>query len=430
MHDVLKPTTLDQKQKRRGRWLWPVLFTLVFAGAIIGLIMIKTAMMLVVIAGVTALVIWFGFISFRRFRSGRTTSGAIFAVLAVLLLLIDLKALQMRAMIAMGAKMMPPPTTVTSAVVKEEDWAPTLSAVGSISAVQGAVLSTDLAGTVAQVNFQSGGEAKKGDVLVKLVASQEEADLELARNDLARAKDLVARKVISKADYDAAESKFKQKEGFIQHKEVRAPFDGQLGIRQVNVGQMIKEGQQVVQLTALDPLYVDFALPQQELTKLSNGLEVRVHTDAVPGREFKGKLTAINSMVDSVTRNVTLQGTLENPEHTLRPGMFAKVDLILPEKRKALVVPGSAISYAPFGDSVFVIETKKDPKTGKESQTIRQQFVKIGEARGDMVAITDGLKAGETIVGTGVFKLRNGTTVIVNNDLAPKPQEKPNPVDS
>ena len=430
MHDVLKPTTLNQKQKGRGRWLWPVLFTLAFVGLVAGLVLIKTAMMIVVIAAVTALVIWFGFISFRRFRSGRTTSGAVFAVLAVLLLLIDLKALQIRAMGAMAAKMAPPPTTVTSAVVKEEDWTPTLSAVGSISAVQGALLSTDLAGTVAKVNFQSGGEAKKGDVLVQLVNSQEEADLELARNDLARARDLATRKVISKADLDAADSKVKQKEGIVAKKEVRAPFDGQLGIRQVNVGQMIKEGQQVVQLTALDPVYVDFALPQQELAKISTGLEVRVRTDAVPGHEFKGKLTAINSMVDTVTRNVSLQGTLENPDHTLRPGIFAKVDLLLPEKRKALVVPGSAISYAPFGDSVFVIETKKDPKTGKETQSIRQQFVKIGEARGDLVAITDGLKANETIVGTGVFKLRNGTTVIVNNDLAPKPQLNPKPIDS
>jgi len=211
---------------------------------------------------------------------------------------------------------------------------------------------------------------------------------------------------------------------------VRAPFDGQLGIRQVNVGQMIKEGQQVVALTALNPVYVDFALPQQELAKISTGLEVRVHTDAVPGRDFKGKLTAVNSMVDTVTRNVSLQGTLENPDHALRPGMFAKVEVELPEKHKAFVVPGSAISYAPFGDSVFVIENKKDPKTGNESQSIRQQFVKVGEARGDFVSITDGLKGNETIVSTGVFKLRNGMSVTINNDLAPKPQLNPKPVDS
>jgi membrane fusion protein (multidrug efflux system) len=193
---------------------------------------------------------------------------------------------------------------------------------------------------------------------------------------------------------------------------------------------MINAGQQVVALTALDPVFVDFALPQQELAKLSSGLEVRVHSDAVPGHEFKGKLTAINSMVDTVTRNITLQGTLENHDHALRPGMFAKVEVELPEKNKTLVVPGSAISYAPFGDSVFVIEKKKDEKTGKESQTIRQQFVRVGEARGDFVAITEGLKANETIVSTGVFKLRNGMLVTINNDLAPKPQVNPTPADT
>src|SRR6266513_625443 len=353
---------------------------------------------------------------------------AIGGLILLVVVLLGIKVMQIGKM--MSTPMVMPATTVTSAVVKEEDWAPTLTAVGSVSAVQGAILSTDLAGTVAEVKFESGAIAKKGDVLVKLVASQEEADMELARNDMARARDLAARKVISKAEIDAAESKFKQKEGVVAKKEVRAPFDGQLGIRQVNVGQMIKEGQQVVALTALDPLYVDFALPQQDLAKLSNDLEVRVLSDAIPGREFKGKLTAISSMVDSVTRNVTLQATLENPDHALHPGMFGKIEVVLPEKHKTLVVPGSAISYAPFGDSVFVIEKKKDPKTGKESQTIRQQFVRAGEARGDFVSIVDGLKPDETIVSTGVFKLRNGMAVTINNDLAPKPQVNPTPADS
>ena len=367
---------------------------------------------------------------------------AIAGLIVLVVLLLGIKVMQIVKM-ASSPRVMPA-TTVTSAVVKEEDWAPRLSAIGSVSAVQGAMLSTDLAGTVAEVKFENGAVAKKGDVLVRLDASSEEgqlrtavADLELARNDLARTRDLAARRVISKAELDAAESKFKQKEGAVGNmramvgkKEVRAPFDGQLGIRQVNIGQMINAGQQVVALTALDPVYVDFALPQQELSKLAAGFEVGVHTDAVPGREFKGKLTAINSMVDTVTRNVTLQATLENPDHTLRPGMFAKIDVLLPEKQKALVVPGSAISYAPFGDSVFVIEKKKDPKTGKESQVIRQQFVRISEARGDFVSITDGLKPNETIVSTGVFKLRNGMPVTINNDLAPKPQVNPTPVDS
>jgi len=367
---------------------------------------------------------------------------AIGGLIALVVVLVGVKAMQIVKMAS--TPMVMPATTVSSATVKEEDWAPVLSAVGSISAVQGAVVSSELSGVVSQIAFDNGGTAKKGDLLVQLDASAEEAqlksaeaDLELARSDLERSRELVGRKVISKAEIDAAESKFKQKEGsvdqmrsMIAKKTVRAPFDGQLGIRQVNVGQMINSGQQVVPLTSLDPVFADFALPQQHLGKLTPGLDVRVTTDALPGRVFNGKLTAINSMVDANTRNITLQATLENPDHVLRPGMFAKAEVTLPEKHKALVIPGSAISYAPFGDSVFVIEKKKDEKTGKESQAIRQQFVRVGESRGDFVSITQGLKAGEMVVSTGVFKLRNGMAVTVNNDLAPKPQTNPTPGDS
>jgi membrane fusion protein (multidrug efflux system) len=367
---------------------------------------------------------------------------AIGGLLALVILLVGIKALQIGKM--MSTPMVVPPTTVSSTTVKEEDWAPVLSAVGSISAVQGAVVSSELSGVVSQIAFENGGTAKKGDLLVQLDASAEEAqlksaeaDLQLARSDLERSRELVGRKVISKAEIDAAESKFKQKEGsvdqmrsMIAKKTVRAPFDGQLGIRQVNVGQMINSGQQVVPLTSLDPVFADFALPQQHLGKLTPGLDVKVTTDALPGRVFNGKLTAINSMVDANTRNITLQATLENPDHVLRPGMFAKAEVTLPEKHKALVIPGSAVSYAPFGDSVFVIEKKKDEKTGKESQAIRQQFVRVGESRGDLVSITEGLKAGEIVVSTGVFKLRNGMAVTINNELAPKPQTNPTPGDS
>lgn len=369
-------------------------------------------------------------------------AGAVFGILALFFVLADVKALQIRKMTS--SPMVMPATTVTSAVAKEEDWAPTLSSVGSISAVQGAMVATELAGVVSQVAFENGGVAKKGDLLLQLDASAEEAqlhsaeaDLELARSDVDRSRDLAARKVISKAESDAAESKLKQKEGsvdqmrsMITKKTLRAPFDGALGIRQVNIGQMVNAGQQIVALTSLDSVYVDFALPQQYLSQLSSGLDVRVLTDAIPGREFHGKLTAINSMVDTSTRNVTLQATLQNPDHALRPGIYGKIEVVLPEKARTLVIPGSAVSYAPFGDSVFVIEKKKDEKTGQESQTIRQQFVRIGEARGDFVAITNGLKAGDTIVGTGVFKLRNGMAVTINNDLAPKPQLNPTPADT
>src|SRR5437667_116080 len=260
---------------------------------------------------------------------------AALAVVGLFLILAGIKALQIVKMVSSKPPM--PVETVTSAQEKEEDWAPVLSSVGSVSAVQGAIVSVELGGTVSEVGFESGGVAKKGDVLLRLDTSSEqaqlrtaEADLELARADLER----------------------------------------------------------------------------------SRGL------------------TALNPNVDPLTRNVQVQATLENPDHVLRPGMFAKVDVVLPEKHKALVIPGSAISYAPYGDSVFVIEKKKDPKSGKESQTIRQQFVRVGEARGDFVSINNGLEAGETVVGTGVFKLRNGMAVTINNDLAPKPQVNPTPVDS
>ncbi len=367
---------------------------------------------------------------------------AIAGLVILIILLVGLKAMQIAKM--MGSPMVMPPTTVSSVVVKEEDWAPKLSAVGSVSAVQGAVVSTELGGVVSKIAFENGSTAKKGDLLMQLDTSAEEAqlhsaeaDLALARADVERSRDLAARKVISRADSDSAESKFNrlnavvdQMRSNIRKKTVVAPFDGQLGIRQVNVGQSIDARLPVVQLTALDLVFVDFSLPEQYLSQLSNGLDVNVRVDALPDHDFKGKLTAVNSMVDSVTRNVTAQATLQNPEHTLRPGMFAKVEVVLPTKGKALVIPGSAVSYAPFGDSVYIIETKKDPKTRKDSQTLRQQFVRIGEARGDFVSVTQGLKGGETIVSTGVFKLRNGMSVTINNDLAPKPQEKPNPVDS
>ena len=367
---------------------------------------------------------------------------AIALLLAIGVFVFGTKFLQIGKMMSTPHTM--PPTTVTSASVKEEDWAPRLTAVGSVSAVQGAVVSAELAGVVSEINFENGGEAKKGEVLMKLDASQEEAllrsaeaEAQLAQTDLERSRDLAMKKVVSSAELDSAQSKFRrmnavvdQMRSNIAKKTVTAPFDGQLGIRQVNVGQMINAGQQVVGVTALNPVYVDFALPDQYLSKLAKDLEVTVRSDAFPGRLFKGKLTAINSMVDPVTRNVPLQATLENPDHALHPGMFTKVEVALAETKKTIVIPGSAVSYAPYGDSVFVIEKQKDPKTGKESEMLRQQFARIGEARGDFVAVTQGLKAGQTVVSTGVFKLRNGMAVTVNNDLAPKPELNPKPPDT
>jgi membrane fusion protein (multidrug efflux system) len=363
-------------------------------------------------------------------------------LVAICVLVFGTKALQIVKMVRTPQMM--PAVTVTSAPVKQEEWTPRLTAVGSISAVEGAVVSTELGGTVSQIGFENGAEAKKGDVLVRLDVSQEEAllrsaeaEAELARTDLERTRGLATQRVVSKAELDAAESKFRrlnavvdQMRSNIAKKTIVAPFDGQLGIRQVNVGQWVNAGQQVVALTSLDPVYVDFALPEQHLAKLSTGLEVSVRADALPSRKFEGKLTAINSMVDPVTRNVPLQATLQNPDHALHPGMFAKVEVALPETKKTTVIPGSAVSYAPYGDSVFVIEKQKDEKSGKESLVLRQQFVRIGDARGDFVSVTQGLKAGQEVVSTGVFKLRNGMNVTVNNDLAPKPELNPKPADT
>ena len=378
-----------------------------------------------------------------RVKSRRKGLGiAIGLLVAIVIFVFGIKALQIGKM--MSSPKVMPVTTVTSAPVKEEDWAPMLSAVGSVSAAQGAVVATELGGTISEIRFENGAEAKKGDVLIRLDASQEEAllrsaeaEADLARTDLERSRGLAAQKVVSKAELDAAESKFRrlnaivdQMRSNIAKKTIVAPFDGQLGIRQMNVGQMINAGQQVVALTSLDRVYVDFALPEQHVSKLTKDLEVRVRADALPGREFKGKLTASNSMVDAVTRNVPLQATLENPDHALRPGMFTKVNVMLPETKKTIVIPGSAVSYAPYGDSVFVIEKQKDPKSGQESLVLRQQFVRIGETRGDFVSVTQGLKAGDEIVGTGVFKLRNGMVVTINNDLAPKPELNPTPADT
>jgi len=365
-------------------------------------------------------------------------------LVALFLIIAGIKALQFKTMIAGASKMIPPPTTVTSAEVKKGDWQRMLTAVGSISPVQGAMISAELAGTVAEIDFESGKVVKKGDVLLQLDASAEEAqmrsaqaDAELAKKDYERAQDLAARKVISAAEMDAAKSKFSQKtaavenmQSVIDKKKIRAPFAGVAGIRAVNPGQMVKVGDALVSLQALDQVFVDFSLPQQQLTDVKADLPVKVSTDAIPDREFEGKLTAVNSAIDPATRNVSLQATLDNADHALRSGMFARVKVLLPQKNETLYVPSTAVSYAPYGNSVFVIEKKIDEKTKKEGLALRQAFIRTGETRGDFVSITNGLKEKEQVVSTGVFKLRNGMSVAVDNKLAPKAEFAPKPVDS
>jgi membrane fusion protein (multidrug efflux system) len=379
-----------------------------------------------------------------RKRTRRAILKVVAGLVGVFLLIAGIKVWQIVTLISSGKKMVPPPTTVTSATVQKGDWQPMLSAVGSINPVQGAMISAELAGTVSEINFQSGTLVKKGDVLLKLDASAEQAQLRsaqaeaaLAKADYERARDLAARKVISPAELDAASAKYAQKkaaaeniQSIIDKKEIRAPFDGAAGIRTVNPGEMVNVGRALVSLQALDQVFFDFALPQQQLADVKPDLPVKVTTDAIPDREFDGKLTAINSSVDPATRNVSLQATVDNADHALRPGMFGRVKVLLPQTKATLFIPATAVSYAPFGNSVFVIEKKHDDQTGKDTLILRQQFIRTGETRGDFVAVTEGLKEGDVVVSTGVFKMRNGMDVAVDNKLQPKAELNPKPVDS
>jgi membrane fusion protein (multidrug efflux system) len=328
--------------------------------------------------------------------------------------------------------------------VKQDEWQPTVTAVGSVSPVEGATISAELSGRVSEIDFTSGAKVKKGDPLLKLdVASEQaqlrsaQADAELAQSELERAQSLSKGNVISKSEYDTAKAKYDAMTASVQNmqaaidkKVIRAPFAGTAGIRYVNPGQIVAVGDKLVSLQALDQVFVDFSLPQNDLSKVSVGLAVDVTTDAVPGRVFKGTINAINPSVDAVTRSVQVQGTLDNKDHVLRPGMFAKIEVLLPQKINTTYIPATAVSYAPYGDSIFVIEKKQNEKTHKDELILRQQFIRTGEARGDFISVTEGLKPGEQIVSTGAFKLRNGMDVVIDNKLAPKAELAPKPPDT
>ncbi len=359
-------------------------------------------------------------------------------------LLASTKTLQFQTMFAQGASFAPPPETVTTAEVKPDRWQPTLTAIGSVAAVQGVTVSAEISGTVESIAFESGATVKAGDVLVQLDTAIEQAQLrsaaasaDLARANLERARAMRGKNMVSAADFDAAEAQAKQTiaqmdnlRAVLAKKIIRAPFAGRLGIRQVNLGQFLDNGAAIVSLQSLDPVYVDFALPQRYLAQLRVGMTVRVVTDAFPQQPFAGKLTAISPIVDGVTRNVRLQATLTNPDGHLQPGMYVEVTVVPPDTEPVLMIPATAVLYAPYGDSVFLIEEKKDEKTGAVGKVLNQKFVRLGPARGDFVVVASGLEAGQTLVSTGVFKLRNGMRVVVDNALAPQPQLAPRPANS
>jgi membrane fusion protein (multidrug efflux system) len=341
------------------------------------------------------------------------------------------------------AKFQPPPTAVTTIVARQENWPATLNAIGTVVAVQGVTVSADLPGIVDRIAFDSGKSVHEGDVLVELDTKQERAQLaaaqaqsDLARINFQRLQGLVKDGVIPQADFDRAESeqrateaKVKEIQATIARKTIRAPFSGTLGIRQVNLGQYLSAGNAVVPLQSLHPIYVNFGVPQEEARQVAVGRTVRVTADDLPGRNFEGHVTAIDSVLDERTRNVEVQATVTNGDGKLHPGMFVKAQLVLGAARPTVTLPASAISYAPYGDSVFIVTDMQD-QSGHTYRGVRQQFVKVEGSRGDQVAVVSGVKAGDEVVSSGVFKLRNSAAVQVNNKVQPDNNPAPKPEDN
>jgi len=371
--------------------------------------------MLIMILVVAAFIATIGFVKYRRIQTAMAQSGSY----------------------------QPPPEAVTTVIAQKEEWQGSLGAIGTVAAVNGVMVSADLPGVVQKIAFGSGDRVEAGQLLVQLDTRQEQAQLaaaaaklELARMNLDRIRGLREQGINSQTEYDTAVAEQKQAEGVvgeigatIERKTIHAPFSGVLGIRQVNLGQYLKSGDPIVQLQSHDPIYVNFDVPQQELARVRVGGPVSVTAEGPPSIELTGRITAIDSVVDESTRNVRVQATFENRQGRIRPGMFVTARALLDAKEPVIALPASAISYAPFGDSVFVVEDVKGPK-GQSYRGVRQQFIKIGSARGDQVAVLSGISAGAEVVTSGVFKLRNGAAVAVNNATQPSNNPAPKPEDN
>ena len=344
--------------------------------------------------------------------------------------------------IAEGAKFAPPPSAVTTVVAEPQTWQPTIAAIGTLNAVNGVMVSTDLAGIVSEIAFESGQQVKKGDILVQLDSRQEAAQLDaakarldLAKTDLKRKAELVEKKAIAAAEYDTAQSELRQAEAAVEEsqaliarKRIVAPFDGVLGIRQADLGQYLNAGTAIVPLESMDPIYVNFSIPQQALGDVKKGSKLRLRAGGVDA-EIEAEVTAVDARLDAATRNIRVQGTARNPEHTLRPGMFADVEVLQPPKEGVIAIPSSAISFAPYGDSVFLV--KEAPgQEGTPQKHVEQHFVKLGPTRGDQVSVLSGVSAGDEVVSSAVFKLRPNAPVVVNNEVQPDNEANPHPADN
>ena len=363
-------------------------------------------------------------------------------VVVAFVVLAGIKTMQIRTLIAFGARFTPPPETVASMPAEEANWPNLIPAVGSVSAVQGVIVSPEIAGKVVEIDFESGATVNKGDLLVKLDSASEQAQLraaqaqvELSKLNIERQRRLRADKTISQSELDQAEAEVKQNEAnaeaiqaTIDKKNICAPFSGKLGIRLINLGEQLDVGKSIVSLQSIGPVFVDFTLPQQALAHLRTGLKVRVTSDVYPGTNFSGELVAINPDLEVATRSVRLRTKIENADELLRPGMFVHAEVELADQQSVLAIPATAVLSSPDGDSVYVINYQ--PTNGVTNAVVQQKLIRTGTSHGDFISVEAGLKAGDRVVTAGVFKLRSGMIVHENNDATPKALESPNPPNS
>jgi membrane fusion protein (multidrug efflux system) len=367
---------------------------------------------------------------------------AVGIVAVIFVALAGIKAWQIHAMIAFNSAFAPPPETISSAIAHEEQWRDTLTAVGSVDPQNGVTLASEVAGTVVEIAVADGSVVAKDDLLLRLDTSSEEAQLrsaeaqtEMARLNAERTRSLRAGNTVSQSELDQAEATLKQDaanadviRSAIQKKTIRAPFAGRLGIWQVNVGASVDARRPLVSLQSLTPVYVDFSLPQQNLSQLKTGLAVQVTSDTYPGQKFDGVLTAINPDLDAATRSVPLRATFENTNQLLRPGMFVRAEVELPDVKPVLAIPSTAILSAPYGDSVFLIVPQV--AGGVTNLVVQQTLIRTGRRHGDFISVESGLNPGDRVATAGIFKLHNGVNVQVNNEDTPKPSLTPSPSDS
>jgi membrane fusion protein (multidrug efflux system) len=333
-----------------------------------------------------------------------------------------------------------PPQTVSTITAGYQEWQPSVSAVGSLRAVNGADLSLQLPGIVSELDFQSGDDVKAGQVLLRLRNDDDVAKLaslqataQLAQVNYDRDRKQFEAQAVSRASLDSDAATLKnnlaqvaEQQAVVDQKILRAPFAGHLGIRLVDLGQFLAAGTQVVTLQALDPLYVDFYLPQQALANVQVGQAVVVHVDTWPGVDFGGQVSAINPQVDPTSRNVQIRATLRNPDHRLLPGMFATLDISTGAKQREITLPQTAIAYNSFGNTVYVVLDKGKDAQGRPQLIAEQTFVTTGATRGDQVAVLKGIKDGDVIVTAGQIKLHNDTPVMVNNAVPVSNNPQPN----